>query len=49
MLDNTGFDLWADGYDESVGISEENNSYPFAGVVLIEKWLEKIIFQIQIT
>lgn len=25
------FDLWADGYDESVNISEENNEYPFAG------------------
>lgn len=31
MLDNKGFDLWADGYDESVGISDEENLYPFAG------------------
>ena len=31
MLDNKGFDLWADGYDESVGISDEDNTYPFAG------------------
>lgn len=31
MLDNNGFDLWADGYDESVGISDEENLYPFAG------------------
>lgn len=31
MLDNKGFDLWADGYDKSVGVSEEDNSYPFAG------------------
>ncbi|SER45553.1 class I SAM-dependent methyltransferase [Lachnobacterium bovis] len=31
MLDNKGFDLWADGYDEAVGLSEEENSYPFAG------------------
>lgn len=31
MLDNKGFDLWADGYDKSVGISDEENSYPFAG------------------
>ena len=31
MLDNKGFDLWADGYDRAVGISEEENSYPFAG------------------
>lgn len=31
MLDNKGFDLWADGYDKSVGLSEEGNTYPFAG------------------
>lgn len=31
MLDNKGFDLWADGYDESVGLSDEDNTYPFAG------------------
>ena len=31
MLDNKGFDLWADGYDKSVGISDEENTYPFAG------------------
>ena len=31
MLDNTGFDLWADGYDKAVGISDDENAYPFAG------------------
>ena len=31
MLSNKGFDLWADGYDRSVGLSDEENSYPFAG------------------
>lgn len=31
MLDNKGFDLWADGYDRSVQLSEEDGSYPFAG------------------
>lgn len=31
MLDNKGFDLWADGYDKSVGLSDDDNSYPFAG------------------
>ena len=31
MLDNKGFNLWADGYDKAVGISEEANTYPFAG------------------
>lgn len=31
MLDNKGFDLWADGYDKSVNLCEEDNEYPFAG------------------
>ena len=31
MLDNKGFDLWADNYDETVGISDYDNTYPFAG------------------
>lgn len=31
MLDNKGFNLWTDGYDKSVSVSEENNEYPFAG------------------
>ena len=31
MLDDKGFDLWADGYDKSVQLSEEDNEYPFAG------------------
>ena len=31
MLDTKGFDLWADGYDEAVGLSDEENAYPFAG------------------
>lgn len=31
MLDDKGFDLWADGYDKSVGISDEEGTYPFAG------------------
>ena len=31
MLDKKGFDLWANGYDKSVQLSEENDEYPFAG------------------
>lgn len=31
MLDRKGFDLWADGYDETVSLSDEEQSYPFAG------------------
>ncbi len=30
MLDKKGFDLWAEGYDQSVAISENDKSYPFA-------------------
>ncbi|NKE06591.1 class I SAM-dependent methyltransferase [Mesobacillus selenatarsenatis] len=31
MLNKQGFDLWADGYDQTVQVSEENGVYPFAG------------------
>ena len=31
MLNNKGFNLWADNYDETVQISDENDRYPFAG------------------
>lgn len=31
MLSRDGFDLWADGYDQSVQLSEASNQYPFAG------------------
>ncbi|MBT2642457.1 class I SAM-dependent methyltransferase [Bacillus sp. ISL-41] len=31
MLNKQGFDLWADGYDKTVEVSEENGVYPFAG------------------
>lgn len=31
MLDRKGFDLWADGYDKSVNLSDDDGSYPFAG------------------
>ena len=31
MLNSKGFDLWADGYDVSVDMSERDNRYPFAG------------------
>ena len=35
MLSNKGFDLWADGYDKSVGLSDEDGTYPFAGYRVI--------------
>lgn len=31
MLNNHGFDLWANNYDSSVKKADESNSYPFAG------------------
>ena len=31
MLSREGFNLWADDYDKSVGLSDEDNTYPFAG------------------
>lgn len=31
MLNRKGFDLWAGDYDKSVGLSDENGTYPFAG------------------
>ena len=30
-MDHRGFDLWADGYDRSVNMSDEDKAYPFAG------------------
>lgn len=30
-MNNKEFDIWADGYDKTVGISDEENTYPFAG------------------
>ncbi len=31
MLNQEGFDLWADGYDKTVDLSDQENTYPFAG------------------
>jgi len=35
MLSSKGFDLWADNYDKSVGVSDEDGIYPFAGYKII--------------
>ena len=35
MLNNRGFDLWADDYDKSVSLSDEDGTYPFAGYKVI--------------
>lgn len=31
MLNREGFDLWANDYDRTVGLSDESGAYPFAG------------------
>ena len=45
MLDNNGFDLWANTYDKSVKTSDENNIYPFAGYEKIINEILKIIIE----
>lgn len=35
MLNRKGFDLWAGGYDKSVSLSDESDTYPFAGYKVI--------------
>lgn len=45
MLDNKGFDLWADGYDKTVGVSEEGNTYPFAGYKIVLGTIYKTIME----
>lgn len=37
MLNSNGFDVWADGYDESVRLADESDAYPFAGYAAILK------------
>ena len=45
MLDNKGFDLWADGYDLTVGLSDVENTYPFAGYKEILSGIFRIIME----
>ena len=45
MLNSKGFDLWADDYDKSVGLSEEENRYPFTGYKKILGDIYKIIME----
>lgn len=35
LLNSNGFDLWADDYDKSVGLSDDDGTYPFAGYKMI--------------
>jgi putative AdoMet-dependent methyltransferase len=43
MLDNKGFDLWADTYDESVEKSDNEDKYPFAGYKKLMNMVYNII------
>ena len=45
MLDSKGFDLWANGYDESVSVSDEDNAYPFAGYKKILGRIYELVMQ----
>lgn len=47
MLDNKGFDLWADEYDESTCASDENSTYPFAGYKKILNTIYKRVLSMQ--
>lgn len=43
MLGSRGFDLWADGYDKDVQLSEENDDYPFAGYKEVLNTIYKLV------
>ncbi|MBQ7060044.1 MAG: class I SAM-dependent methyltransferase [Firmicutes bacterium] len=45
MLDRKGFNLWADEYDKAVGLSDEENSYPFAGYKEVLGGIFRIIME----
>lgn len=45
MLSNKEFDLWADGYDKTVGISDEGNTYPFFGYKKVLGFIFKTIME----
>lgn len=45
MLDNRGFDLWAEGYDQSVGLSDDDNTYPFAGYKIVLHEIYRRVWQ----
>lgn len=45
MLNSGGFDLWANHYDRDVKLSEESDSYPFAGYKQVLGRIYQIIRQ----
>lgn len=47
MLSSRAFDLWADGYDKSVGLSDGDNSYPFAGYKQVLNRIYQKVMELQ--
>lgn len=45
MLNEKGFDLWAEDYDTSVAASNEDNSYPFAGYNRVLRRIAQTVLQ----
>lgn len=45
MLDSKGFDLWADGYDKEVGLSDDEGSYPFAAYKEVLAYIYRTIME----
>ncbi len=45
MLNEQGFDLWANDYDKDVGLSDEENTYPFAGYKVLLNEIYNIVLQ----
>lgn len=45
MLDEKGFDLWADGYDRDVARSDEERTYPFAGYRQVLSGICRLVMQ----
>ncbi|WP_377946617.1 class I SAM-dependent methyltransferase [Alkalibacillus flavidus] len=47
VLSKNSFDLWADDYDKTVQVSEENNQYPFAGYKQILNTIFNVVMKKQ--
>lgn len=47
MLDNKDFDLWADGYDKAVGLTYDEDKYPFAGYKEVLGYIYQTIMEKQ--
>jgi putative AdoMet-dependent methyltransferase len=47
MLNEQGFDLWANEYDQTVRVNEEGNRYPFAGYKEILNTIFNEVMQIE--